>query len=78
MTVIANQDESAKRPKITAADSHVQQTMDAMNVKVRVARKSDVHKPRRSSNETEDPPRPIVDKEALRRASWKVGLQASA
>ncbi|KAI0746002.1 hypothetical protein C8Q76DRAFT_688892 [Earliella scabrosa] len=75
-TMLAEQDEAAKRPRITAAESHIQTTIDAMNVKVRVARKSDVHKPRSSNTATNGAkngaqPRASVDKEALRRASWK-------
>lgn len=78
-TMLAEQDEAAKRPRITAAESHIQTTIDAMNVKVRVARKSDVHKPRSSNAATNGAkngaqPRASVDKEALRRASWKVRL----
>ncbi|RPD57630.1 hypothetical protein L226DRAFT_610663 [Lentinus tigrinus ALCF2SS1-7] len=64
--------ELTKRMRTTAAESHVQTTMDDMNVKVRVARKSGPPKPRispcASGTELE---RPTVSKEALRKASWK-------
>ncbi|KAI0705076.1 hypothetical protein C8T65DRAFT_653139 [Cerioporus squamosus] len=60
---------AAEMAKKTAAETRIQTTMDAMNVKVRVARKSG---PRVSSC-PKDPvtERPAVSKEALRKASWK-------
>ncbi|KAH9858975.1 hypothetical protein C2E23DRAFT_800798 [Lenzites betulinus] len=46
-----------------------QTTMDVMNVKVQVARKSAAHKARSSTGAPQQ--RPIASKEAVRRASWK-------
>ena len=55
----------------TNVPSRHQATIDSMQFKVRVARKSAAHKARPSGDTVRQ--RPIADKEAVRRASWKVG-----
>ena len=65
-------------PKTTAIETHVQAKLDDMNVKVRVGRKSGVRKPRTSAvtpEELNGAKEVVIDKEALRRATWKVGGQ---
>ncbi|KAI0744197.1 hypothetical protein C8Q80DRAFT_884111 [Daedaleopsis nitida] len=54
---------------IAPNDAPVQTTIDTMDVKVRVARRSSGRHPIAPS--TANPSRRVVDKEALRRASWK-------
>ncbi|TFK90050.1 hypothetical protein K466DRAFT_661106 [Polyporus arcularius HHB13444] len=59
----------AKKARTTASEPHIQTTVDGMNVKVRVARKSG---PRVSSGAKDTAyERPPVSKEALRKATWK-------
>ncbi|KAH9892786.1 hypothetical protein C8Q73DRAFT_699460 [Cubamyces lactineus] len=61
--------EHTSKLRETHAQSHHQATIDSMELKVRVARQSAAHKARPSSNTVRQ--RPIADKEAVRRASWK-------
>ena len=58
-------------------DPLIQTTFSALDVKVRVARKSSVQKPRPSATASEVAAvkDTVVNKEALRRAGWKVGGQ---
>ncbi|KAI0335007.1 hypothetical protein GY45DRAFT_1317476 [Cubamyces sp. BRFM 1775] len=53
----------------THVQPHHQTTIDSMELKVRVARKSAAHKARPSTGAMRQ--RPVSDKEAVRRASWK-------
>ncbi|KAI0762091.1 hypothetical protein BD413DRAFT_680923 [Trametes elegans] len=52
-----------------ASEVHQQTVTDAMNIKVRVARKSAAPRPRPSSDAVNQ--QPIASKDAVRRASWK-------
>lgn len=61
--------ELTKQHRTTAAQPHVQTTLQAMDAKVRVARKSNVQKPQVSSTTRITR---VVSKDAMRRASWKV------
>ncbi|KAI8993892.1 hypothetical protein BD414DRAFT_266456 [Trametes punicea] len=61
--------EQAARLQAMNAETDRQATIDSMQLKVRVARKSAAHKARPSSGT--DGQRPIASREAVRRASWK-------
>ncbi|KAI0633515.1 hypothetical protein C8Q77DRAFT_1115416 [Trametes polyzona] len=67
--MLAQAAEKANQLQTSASDALHQVTIDTMDVKVRVARKSAVYKPRPSTDAGEQ--RPVASKEAIRRASWK-------
>ncbi|KAI0358690.1 hypothetical protein OH77DRAFT_1518672 [Trametes cingulata] len=66
---LAQAAEHADQLKARANEPQQQPTLDSMDLKVRVARKSAAHRARPSTDGAAQ--RPIASKEAVRRASWK-------
>lgn len=69
-SLLAQSAERAHQLQAESTNALHQTTINAMDIKVRVARKSAAHKPRPSTDAVGQ--RPIANKEAVRRASWKV------
>lgn len=69
-SLLAQSAERAHQLQAESTNALHQTTINAMDIKVRVARKSAAHKPRPSADAVGQ--RPIANKEAVRRASWKV------
>ncbi|KAL1946002.1 hypothetical protein VTO73DRAFT_2004 [Trametes versicolor] len=68
-SLLAQSAERAHQLQADSTNALHQTTINAMDIKVRVARKSAAHKPRPSIDAVGQ--RPIASKEAVRRASWK-------
>lgn len=69
-SLLAQSAERAHQLQADSTNALHQTTINAIDIKVRVARKSAAHKPRPSTDAVGQ--RPVASKEAVRRASWKV------